>query len=312
MAPILIDNRGLIKLSLILLFTAFFVFAAGYFSGYQKATVFYSTNSQIEIALPSLSSDESGAPPQRPAILAAGEEIDVDQPTVDVKPIEDKSDKVKVLAVSSQVTDSISTLSKTGTKLKTSAVALTTHYNSNIKLLDEAVLPSTESSADDVKKTKPVSVTSIEAAKSMDVLSLSSSELSEIKYSVQVGMYGKLINAENMSKKLQSKKFDAYVANYTNKKNETRYNVRFGYFVSKKKAMVALKKYKESQKGDGYLVNFSVDSIVNLADKNDLETNRDRVVPIEVIDDSKTLDITKNISHNKMMQAHYLSKLYSQ
>ena len=45
----------------------------------------------------------------------------------------------------------------------------------------------------------------------------------------------------------------------------------WAYFVDKKSALSALKKYKNKQKGDGYLVNFSVENITKLADAMDLK-----------------------------------------
>jgi hypothetical protein len=74
-------------------------------------------------------------------------------------------------------------------------------------------------------------------------------------------MYGRLANAENMVKQLQESDFDAYVSGFTNKKNETRYNVRFGYFLNKQTAKSALKQYRQSEKADGYLVKFTADSV---------------------------------------------------
>ena len=95
-------------------------------------------------------------------------------------------------------------------------------------------------------------------------------ELQKIKYSIQVGMYGRLINAENMVQMLQAQQLDAYITDYTNKKNEIRYNVRFGYFSDKKSALNKLNTFKNIQKGDGYLVKFTSENIVNLANVEEL------------------------------------------
>jgi hypothetical protein len=70
---------------------------------------------------------------------------------------------------------------------------------------------------------------------------------------------------------LQAQQFDAYVTDYTNKKDEIRYNVRFGYFADKKLAIAALDEFKTRQKGDGYLVRFSAENIVKVADAADIE-----------------------------------------
>ena len=96
-------------------------------------------------------------------------------------------------------------------------------------------------------------------------------ELEKIKYSVQVGVYGSLINAENMMRMLQAQQWDAYVSDYTNKKEEVRYNVRIGYYTDKKTAIAALKEYKKIQKGEAYLVNLSVESMTDLANAENIE-----------------------------------------
>jgi hypothetical protein len=104
------------------------------------------------------------------------------------------------------------------------------------------------------------------------VTSVRVNDLDEIKYSIQVGVYGRLANAENMMKMLQVEQYEAYITDYTNKKNETRYNVRFGYFQDKKSALTSLEKFKSDNNDDGYLVKFSSDNIVNLADAGKTNT----------------------------------------
>ena len=135
-----------------------------------------------------------------------------------------------------------------------------------------------------------------------------SDNLDKIKYSVQVGMYGLLVNAENMVSKLKSQHYDAYVSDYTNKNNKTRYNVRFGYFTDKKSAIAMLKKFKTEQSGDGYLVKFSTDNIVNvagaaeikqMADVPEAEDKADKtsapiVVPSDVVQEISQADVLTN------------------
>ena len=93
----------------------------------------------------------------------------------------------------------------------------------------------------------------------------------KIKFSIQVGVYGRLINAQNAQAKLQAQHLAAYVSDSANKKNKFRYNVRFGYFVDKKSALTALNEYKNIQKGDGYLVNYSAKNIIKPADADNIE-----------------------------------------
>jgi len=298
MAPILIDNRGLIKLGLISLLTVFVVFSAGYFIGYQKATVFYSTTSEIEnLELPEHNLvDASNIAPHNPESIIAGEEIDVDQPAVPrIVDAQDQSNNVAVIKPA-----------------ETTVISL--------KNFADVDLPS-EKSIEVEQQTSSKSIQSSDSSmgdnsndtKKLDVSNLTNNELNKIKYSVQVGVYGNLINAENKMKTLQAQQFDAYVADYKNKKDEIRYNVRFGYYADKQAAISGLKRYKDVEKGDGYLVNFSIDNIVNLADKNTINDSVKPESPIDAIDESKPSEIdSSEVTYNKVLQEKYLSKLQSE
>lgn len=280
MAPILIDNRGLIKLGLFSVLTTVIVFAAGFFSGYQQATTFYATGSEIEtLALPVQTVLlEGDVEPQLPDTIVAGADIDVDQPQVESKT------NTKNSAVESKPSTS-SNIEKVN-KTKTNVTPVSTKLVS----LEQASKPNNKVSSDNkniINKNNQFSikeaVTSISFQNESDesaattkpdlmvVASLTPAELNNIKFSIQVGIFGRLINAESMMRMLQAQHLDAYVSDYISKKNENRYNVRFGYFVDKKSALSALKNYKNKQKGDGYLVNFSVENITKLADAMDLK-----------------------------------------
>ena len=82
-----------------------------------------------------------------------------------------------------------------------------------------------------------------------------------IKYSIQVGVFGNIFNAQTMQKDLQQ--LDAYITEDFYKNNKVRYNVRLGYFMDKKSAIAALHDYRNNQNGDGYLVTFSSRNILN-------------------------------------------------
>ncbi len=290
MAPILIDNRGLKKLGFISVLTTVFVFAAGFFVGHQRATTFYQADSEIEsLSLPEkITNVDSDIEPQAPEVIEAGEEIDVDQPetlaNALVKTRLKTAQKAKDLAVIMQASD-------LPADVKTS-VAIKSVKNTNASA-ENIQLVSSEVATIATQKAQPVVVTSF-----------TSGELSKIKYSIQVGMYGRLINAENMMRKLQTQHLDAYVSDYTNDKNEVRYNVRFGYFVDKKSALTELDEYKSNQKGDGYLVKFSVENITNLAGAKNVKPST------TVEKTGKNISSTKlpsKISQDKISQADIIS-----
>ncbi len=280
MAPILIDNRGLIKLGLISALSAVIVFAAGFFSGYQQAITFYATGSEIEtLALPVQAVLlEGDVEPQLPDTIVAGADIDVDQPQVESE-ANTKNSVVESKTATSSNKEKVNKTKTSETPVSTKLVSLEQASKPNNKVSSDDKNIASKNNQFSIKEAVTSNSFQNESGKSVAakepdlivVASLTPAELNSIKYSIQVGIYGRLINAENMVKMLQAQHLDAYVSDYTNKKNENRYNVRFGYFVDKKSALSALKKYKNKQKGDGYLVNFSVENITKLADAMDLK-----------------------------------------
>ena len=256
MAPILIDNRGLIKLGLISVITTVIVFAAGFLSGYQQATTFYAAGNEVEILALPVPADllETDLEPQLPDTILAGADIDVDQPHVESKAnTKNSALESKVFTSSNNEKENITKQAPTSNKTAS---------------IEESIKETVTSNSFQNESGKSIST---QEPDFIVVASLTSAELNNIKYSIQVGTYGRLLNAENMMRVLREQHIDAYVSDYTNSKNEIRYNVRFGYFVEKKSAKIALKNYINNQKGDGYLVNFSFENITKLADAVDLK-----------------------------------------
>jgi len=73
-------------------------------------------------------------------------------------------------------------------------------------------------------------------------------------YSIQVGVYTSLDNAVRVVNELERSKFEGYLLDEVNSKQEPRYNVRFGYYKSRNTALAALEKYKLQMSGSGYIV----------------------------------------------------------
>lgn len=234
MAPILIDQRGLVKIGFIAVSTAVFIFISGFFSGYQRASVIYQPGSETaSLALPEIvTGSVADIEPHRPEVIAAGEDIDVDQPEVP------REEKINVLEI-----------------------------NSGPVISNQPV--NAEPNEKDGAAKSTVAVNKIDGSKidsGSQILDADSEALKKIKYSIQVGTYGSLANAENMVRKLQTQKLDAYVSEYSNKKNKTLYNVRFGYFIDKKSAVSALDEYKSGKISDGYLVRLAAKDTTSTAE----------------------------------------------
>jgi cell division septation protein DedD len=266
MAPLLIDGRDLLKFVLVSGVTVIAVFASGVFVGHQRAATFYQAGIDVHpLPLPErtmVADNVIGT--QQPPVIEAGEFIDVDHPGSVVQSVT-KGTGIPLMMSASQMTAAIQE------EDKAVPVKIIKQRNSGV-VTEVATSGLLKQQSDEKKQKNPVNakqdVTSVQT--DMDntstVSSLTMADLDEIKYSIQVGMFGRLINAENMMKMLQVEQYEAYITDYTNKKNETRYNVRFGYFPDRKTALASLEKFKDDNNGDGYLVRFSAGNIVNLAD----------------------------------------------
>lgn len=262
-APLLIDSRGLLKFGFSLTLIAIFIFGGGFFAGFQQAAAIQQAGNYTQaLILPErVEPSEISIASLPPETIAAGEDVDVDEPKVAPAIPTDSIAPVIVTVKKDEQPVKIASLPKTKeTELRAASKTLIKNHVS-----DSKQTPSVEDVVTDnsIITAQPANEDNVATHL---VTAFTSKELSKIKYSVQVGMYGKLVNAENMMKMLQAQQFDAYITDYRNKKNEVRYNVRFGYFADRKSAIQRLKKFKSDQVGDGYLVRFSADNIVNLAD----------------------------------------------
>ena len=317
MAPLLIDSKDVVKLSLIAVLLVLAVFAGGFLSGYQQAAAFYLAGSEVQaLSLPEhTASDENDIESQAPKVTAAGEEIDVDRPKSIIKTTKTKStiakSKQSKLPVGSKESASAradktntATVRTANTKADKTKADKTKTARKKTASQKTKILPQPAGDVDVKTADKPVAdalvESGIDSGKQKIVVSdvykntvLSAEDLNAIKYTIQVGMYGRLVNAENMMQMLLAQQFDAYITDYTNKKSEVRYNVRFGYFSDKRSAINDLKKFKSKQKGDGYLVKFTAENIVDLADAKGLteevkviksEKKKNRVKPAAVVE----------------------------
>jgi cell division septation protein DedD len=271
MTPLLIDNRSILKLASIFVFISIIVFAGGFFTGFQRATTMQQTASvtqslSLPVQSPVMQSNIDAHPPE---VLAAGEDIDVDQPEIKLP---DSKNNIHITPVH---------MDKNEPSESTDAARNSTdriEQISSVKV-DELTVSGLPVTVPDVIHSDSASPELADTA-----IALASNELSKIKYSIQVGTFGRLNNAENMMRMLRAKQYAAYITDNTTRNGSVRYNVRYGYFTDKKSATHDLRKFKSDQGegGDGYLVKFSADSIVNVAGSNtinepvDLSTAEDQ------------------------------------
>ncbi|PCI08393.1 MAG: hypothetical protein COB77_02390 [Gammaproteobacteria bacterium] len=301
MAPILIDTRGLIKLGIFSLFITVAVFVAGFISGIQQASVFYDTASEPEtLALPSKHSlNERELEQQPPTKIVAGEAIDVDYPGLQIQ-----QTKKSLIVLPPSTADTVKSKTKVSKSDDIKPSVNLTNKSSDIagKDQDNILVVKQDASVDvAVTENSTIDNSAYQKPTILDDVLLPG-KLNKAKYSVQVAMYRRFENAEKMVDLLQEQHFNAYVSDVTNRKNERRFNVRFGYFTDKKSALVGLRKYESSKNGEGYLVNFSISNIITVADTTQVEvditeplliTMPDVIAPSEIIsNNAKDTDVS--------------------
>jgi cell division septation protein DedD len=301
MAPLLIDSRDQLKLVFISALTVFLVFASGFFIGHQRASVFYQAGSVVQsLPLPEqLATSESVIDAHLPEKIEAGEDIDVDQPEAIIANTDtDTSIEPEVIkkAADLQKSDNID------------ATQIKTEQQRTVAQENESLMSSRAEHNDGVYKRSDKQHSGSQEGLRVTAV-YTQDELSKIKYSIQVGVYGRLLNAENMMETLQAQKYQAYITNYTNKKNAIRYNVRYGYFSDKKSAISSLEKFKADQRGDGYLVRFSAANIVDVADAAKINQ------PVHMPDHSEqpgkeiTPAVPSEMTQDKVSQADVLNEV---
>lgn len=229
MAPLLLDQRRLIKTGLYLCLMIAVVFFSGYYSGfsagYGHAESHAARNAPIPVALalPEPAYTDSGAfEPQPPAVIEPGADIDVDAP--------DAGPAVAARPALAGAEEFAERASAGG------AVRLSEPAGPILQVASLDVTP-------DV-------IAGVNAASPL----ASNASPDEADYSIQTGMYGNLRNAEIRLESLGMSGLDAYIDEFTNAANQARFNVRFGFYRDRASARAALQVYEAQFAGEGYIV----------------------------------------------------------
>jgi len=259
MAPVLLDHRSMKRIILTMALSLVTVFLSGYLVGFQKAELRLTAPPvALNLALPE---PEIIGPvqiePQIPMLALPGESVDVD-----------RADDASTLVMQQTVTP-VPTVSPEPAKPVQLAQANADTRPGAAIPKDAAIPKQTEGAqeAENLKQTltepakepeRPASLAiggPVVVESGLDVMQDNASEESA-EYTIQVGMYGLQENAERRVEELQVAELSAYLTDYQNKNNETRYNVRFGYYADKRSANAALAMYQKEMNGSGYIVRF--------------------------------------------------------
>lgn len=219
MSPVLLDHRNLKWVWTCIALFVFMAFCSGYIFGFEKSNRQWMAKiDPVEITLPAVAATTlAEVEEQIPEFEEPGANIDVGS----------ADEQVRV----------------DGPLIKTPLVT-----EAEADVIEPAVLESDpeetgfNEAADQVAEIEEAMTEIVDNASEEDA-----------RYSIQVGMYKKIDNAANRVEELLSENLNAYIHEYKNTNDETRYNVRFAYFSSFSSAGEALKIYQQHYVGSGYI-----------------------------------------------------------
>jgi cell division septation protein DedD len=243
MSPVLLDHSTQKKLVLSMVLALVVVFLSGYVVGFKKAEVkLASFIDTVALDLPVTATEFSAdMEPQRPMLPEPGETIDVDS-----------VDEEKVAGINGII--NVAQASESEAVVKPSQIAMKMAVPVAVQEVEKKKTEVNQTVSDDVPGPLAIGGPSESDPGQEELLIQDTATEESAAYSIQVGMYGQLSNAEQKVDELIATDLSAYLTDYMNKKNEIRYNVRFGYFADRSSAREALATYEKELSGSGYIV----------------------------------------------------------
>ncbi|MDH5612732.1 MAG: SPOR domain-containing protein [Gammaproteobacteria bacterium] len=237
MSPVLLDHRNLKWIWLSVALLAFLTFFAGYILGFEKSNNKWMAKlDPVEIALPEvMASSLTVVEALPPEVEEPGGSIDVDSAD---------GTENDLIPVANDPDAYTGVIEVAGIK-----VANAEPVKQIIKQINKKTAGPVQSQPEAVPISRSQTNQTTAAAASI----VDDADAETATYSIQVGMYSNFENAEIKVSQLLNSNLNAYLDEYQNSKNETRYNVRFGYFASFASAQQALTIYEKSYADSGYI-----------------------------------------------------------
>jgi len=231
MAPILLDHARIKRLWMGMVLALTVVFLSGYVVGFKKAEVKLASSVDTQdLALPeTLAETPTLMEPVVPAQAEPGETIDVD-----------------IADTGLDITNELTTVVVVEPVKPAAQLAEVAQV--------EPVLPASLTAFPPARPLAIGGPAVTDPEQSEELLIQDTANEETASYTIQVGMYGQLDNAEHKVEGLIATDLSAYLTDYMNKKNEIRYNVRFGYFADRQSAREALAIFEKEFSGSGYIV----------------------------------------------------------
>jgi hypothetical protein len=251
------------------------VFVSGYVVGFQKAEKTLRTQTpstvpgiEVAIALPlpePMMSDPRKIKPNTPLFTEPGETVDVDNPDEEQLAKHEEKQSADLPAIRENKLEARSEarqLEKLAKIEKVKVPSKLVVMSENTQNAAHTSIPKTsapilmgraiEEAIGGPAESDPAMIMNGDKASQVAIYDNATEETAS--YSIQVGMFGLLENAERKVEELITVDLSAYLVEYMNKQSKLRYKVCFGYFADRKSAINALVIYKKELAGSGYVI----------------------------------------------------------
>lgn len=263
MTPVLLDQRSLFKAGMTISLGMLVVFCCGYLVGHQKAASGDSMalNQTIALALPRPAhADTEAFEPQLPQDPGPGADVDVDSPEVsEAGGSVHAESAAETLPTRPGMDDGNQQALNSIEPVASAEEAETANPQLQLASLEttQAVfdgIPAGIGGPGDTDVQEPDSAQTLEAGNESTLAVIQDTAgVEDARYTIQVGAFADEQNALRRLSELEAQDLSAYIDEYTNKRQEIRYNVRFGYFNNHSSALAALELFEQSLAGNGYV-----------------------------------------------------------
>lgn len=263
MTPVLLDQRTLFKSGVTVSIGMLAVFFCGYFIGQQRPVTGngMELNQTIALALPRPAhADTAEYGPRLPRDQAPGADIDVDSPDDTAaaggaaETAVSSYNEYGVDAAIKQTTDSIETpAAEHSAEQGTEPMQLASLASAPI-VFDAGVEVGGAVETDQNLSTGTTEQPAVDGTSPNNTSAIvDTAGAEDARYTIQVGVFADADNAARRISELESLQLSAYLNEYTNKREEARFNVRFGYFNNKSSALAALGIFENDLSGSGFV-----------------------------------------------------------
>jgi cell division protein FtsN len=255
MAPVLLDQRSLLKAGIAITLVMSVVFFSGYYAGLNKAGTGnkMAFNKTMALALPKPAhADTTQYEPSAPQQHLPGAYIDVDSPDNTESHIEGTTRPAVQISNAGGNVESV--IKQTTNNIEEADVkeAAAVHEDHQQQLASLSVAPAVSSQADSHNTVADDTQSAVTVTATKPPL-LDTAGADDARYTIQVGVFADAENALRRKSELESQQLNAYINEYRNKRDEPRFNVRFGFFASKSGAVAALTRFEQDMSGSGYV-----------------------------------------------------------